>query len=256
MNIAEIYVFFRECISDPLRVSAVAPSGHRLAELITSEITGQTGPVIELGPGTGAFTRALLKRGVDERNITLVELSDDFARMLNARFPRARVLSVDATRLRRSGLCRGGEAGAVISGLPLLSMSPRSIFAILRDAFFHLREDGALYQFTYGPRCPVPAAILHRLGLRATRVGGTLRNIPPATVYRISRCPSPARVKDPSAHVRRGAVDVLQVAPSVARTAESDLQPVAADLEADTCASVTTWHGSRGISIVRRPDAR
>ena len=50
-----------------------------------------------------------------------------------------------------------------------------------------MRPGGAFYQFTYGPRCPVPRPILDRLGLKATRIGGTVRNIPPAGVYRISR---------------------------------------------------------------------
>jgi phosphatidylethanolamine/phosphatidyl-N-methylethanolamine N-methyltransferase len=33
----------------------------------------------------------------------------------------------------------------------------------------------------------VPRPILDRLGLKATRIGGTVRNLPPASVYRISR---------------------------------------------------------------------
>jgi len=59
--------------------------------------------------------------------------------------------------------------------------------AILSGAFGHLRAGGAFYQFTYGPRCPVPRPILERLGLKASVVGKTLLNAPPATVYRIAR---------------------------------------------------------------------
>lgn len=75
----------------------------------------------------------------------------------------------------------------MISGLPVLSMPPRKVIAILRGAFGYLRQGGAFYQFTYTSRCPIPKPILDRLGLRATRVGSTLRNIPPAAVYRIAR---------------------------------------------------------------------
>ncbi|MGO7961755.1 SAM-dependent methyltransferase, partial [Rhizobium leguminosarum] len=53
--------------------------------------------------------------------------------------------------------------------------------------FSNLRPHGAFYQFTYGPQCPVPVEILDSLGLVAKRIGWTLRNIPPAAVYRISR---------------------------------------------------------------------
>jgi phospholipid N-methyltransferase len=66
-------------------------------------------------------------------------------------------------------------------------MPSRKIVAIIAGAFRHLRPGGAFYQITYGPRCPVPQAVLDRLGLRATRIGGTLRNFPPASIYRIVR---------------------------------------------------------------------
>jgi phosphatidylethanolamine/phosphatidyl-N-methylethanolamine N-methyltransferase len=65
-------------------------------------------------------------------------------------------------------------------------MTPRKMMAMLSGVFRCLRPRGALYQFTYGPRCPVPRPILDRLGLKATRIGRTLRNIPPAAVYRIT----------------------------------------------------------------------
>jgi phosphatidylethanolamine/phosphatidyl-N-methylethanolamine N-methyltransferase len=154
---------------------------------MTREIDASTGFVIELGPGTGAFTRALLARGVPEKNLTLVEVGSNFAAMLGLRFPKARILCADAADLTAVDYWRNGKVGAVVSGLPLLSMPTAKIIAIMAGAFSHLRDDGAFYQFTYGPRCPVPAAILDQLGLGATHVGRTLWNFPPAAVYRISR---------------------------------------------------------------------
>ncbi len=168
-------------------MAALVPSGPALARLITREITAAHAPVIELGAGTGAFTRALLARGVPEEALVLIEANASFARLLRGRFPRARVLQLDATRLRHVDLVNGGLAGAVVSGLPLLSMTPRRIAAVLNGAFAHLPARAAFYQFTYGPRCPVPSRILTRLGLTATCVGRTLVNLPPAGVYRIER---------------------------------------------------------------------
>ncbi len=185
MLAADTLPFLRAWIAAPLRVAAVAPSGAALAELITSEISGRTGHVLELGPGTGAFTRALLARGVPEGNLTLVEFGADFARMLCSRFPGARILCIDASRLSRENL--PVVAGAAVSGLPLLSMTQRKVIRILRGVFRNLGPGGALYQFTYGPRCPVPEPILARLGLKAVRIGGTFANLPPAAVYRITR---------------------------------------------------------------------
>lgn len=179
--------FLREWLSAPLRVGALAPSGATLARAITAEIGPETGPVIELGPGTGVFTRALLDRGVPERELALIEAGSEFAVMLETRFPEARVLWMDASRLRAVDLFGGGRAGAVVSGLPLLSMSPRKVIAILDGAFRHLRPGGAFYQFTYGPSCPISRPILDRLGLKASRIGRALANVPPATVYRIQR---------------------------------------------------------------------
>ena len=179
--------FLRSWMANPLKVSAVAPSGQSLARLMTAEISPDTGPVLELGPGTGVFTKALLARGVAEDDLTLVEFGADFAHMLGARFPGTRVVRMDATQLAESALFDGAPVGAVVSGLPLLSMSARSIEQILGGAFGYMREGGAFYQFTYRPMCPVPRPVLDRLGLKATLVGRTVRNIPPAAVYRVTQ---------------------------------------------------------------------
>lgn len=179
--------FLRDWLSDPGRVGALAPSGRSLAKLITSGISHETGPILELGPGTGAFTQALLEQNVAPSNLTLVEYGSDFARLLDARFPDVRVLWMDAARLGQHSLYVGAPVGAVVSGLPLLAMSHRKVTMILAGAFQLLRPGGFFVQFTYGPVCPVPRPVLDRLGLKATLVGRTLRNIPPASVYRISR---------------------------------------------------------------------
>ncbi|HEX4167471.1 MAG TPA: methyltransferase domain-containing protein [Bryobacteraceae bacterium] len=187
MSTSDLLPFLRAWISNPLGMGSIAPSGPALADLMTSEISPETGPVLELGPGTGVFTHALLARGVREQDLTLVECGGDLARILDDRFPEARVLHSDADCLDEVSLFSGAPVGAVISGLPLLSMSPRKKMAILSGAFSYLRPGGALYQFTYGPFCPVPPSILNRLGLRAECMGRTIANLPPAAAYRITR---------------------------------------------------------------------
>ncbi|MEO6099559.1 MAG: methyltransferase domain-containing protein [Tepidiformaceae bacterium] len=187
MAISDVLPFFRAWVADPRRVAAMTPSSPVLARLVVSEVSADSGPVLELGPGTGAITEALLARGVRECDLTLLELSAGFASMLERRYPEARVVCADAARLHRLKLFGNERAGAAVSGLPLLAMSPRQVFAVLAGAFEHLRADGAFYQFTYGPRCPVPAAILDRLGLNYVRIGGVRWNLPPASVYRIER---------------------------------------------------------------------
>ncbi|MBY3183158.1 methyltransferase domain-containing protein [Rhizobium laguerreae] len=170
----------------PLRIASITPSGPRLAGLMTKEISTLTGSVLELGPGTGVFTAALLERGIAERDLTLVEYERDFATLLQGRFPDARVLWVDVRQMWKTALS-GSFFGGVVSGLPLLAMRPEDVRTLLEGCFSNLRPHGAFYQFTYGPKCPVPVEILDSLDLVATRIGWTLRNIPPAAVYRISR---------------------------------------------------------------------
>ncbi|HZD30496.1 MAG TPA: methyltransferase domain-containing protein [Candidatus Angelobacter sp.] len=177
--------FARSWAAHPLRVGAIAPSSRRLARLITAEISPASAPVLELGAGTGVFTRALLARGLSEEQLILVECDPRFAHLLQRDYPDAWVVQIDAARLCHANIVDGEPAGAVVSGLPLLSMSMRSRIAILQFAFRHLRPGGAYYQFTYGLRCPVPRPVLERLGLKATRMGSTWLNAPPATVYRI-----------------------------------------------------------------------
>jgi len=187
MSTPGFLVFVRAWVRAPLKVGAVLPSGKALSTLITREIGPDTGRVIELGPGTGVFTQALLARGVRSCDLTLVEANPDFARLLQLHFPEVSVVCTDARGLARSGLDREPLAGAVVSGLPLMNMSTRSVMAILAGSFTCLRPGGRFYQFTYGPTCPVRRPILDRLDLDAVRLGRAFRNFPPAAVYRLSR---------------------------------------------------------------------
>jgi phospholipid N-methyltransferase len=188
MMMSDRRLFLRSWLQNPMRVGAVAPSGRALAELITGQITAADCPIIELGPGTGAFTRALIARGVPEHRLVLIEADASFARTLQDRFPAARVVTMDAAMLGyASGFLGDEQAGAVVSGLPLASMPAAKTSAIIEGAFRHLRPGGAFYQFTYFPRCPIRPDALRRLGLEARRAGIAVVNVPPAIVYCIRR---------------------------------------------------------------------
>lgn len=189
-TLSDAFFFLRAWAQNPLKVASVTPSSTSLAGLMTCEVDPRRGRVIELGPGTGVFTRALLSRGIEEKDLVLIEQDPAFAAMIASRFPAATTLAADAARLPAHALRpTTGEAriGAVVSGLPLLSMPPRKVMAILSGSFRHLAPGGSFYQFTYGPTCPVRRSILDRLGLKAVLIGRTLRNLPPASVYRIVR---------------------------------------------------------------------
>nr|WP_246426166.1 rRNA adenine N-6-methyltransferase family protein [Sphingomonas kyeonggiensis] len=155
--------------------------------MITREIDQTSGKVLELGPGTGIFTERLVSRGVDQSDLTLVEQNPGFVRLLKQRFPRATILEIDAAALGLIRQPRGDLFGAAVCGLGLRNMPVGHIEGIMRSAFSRMLPDAALYLFTYGRRCSVPAEVLERLGLAAEHFGIALLNLPPASVYRIVR---------------------------------------------------------------------
>ncbi len=180
--------FFSALLAEPRKIGAIVPSGGRLARLITSEIGPSAGKVLELGPGTGVFTAALLKRGLPARDLTLVELETRFIAPLRQRFPDVVILQRDAREL---AACRAelGLQAAIVSGLPFRNMPREIIRAIVGGSFSLLERGGAFYQFTYGHACSVPSDVLDEFGLQAERLGRVRLNIPPASVFRIANRP-------------------------------------------------------------------
>lgn len=179
---------------DPLQVGAIAPSGEALARQMTRHVHAH-GPVIELGPGTGVFTRALLRRGVAPQQLVLVEADPVFADSLRRTNDGLRVVCMDAAWLAYSGALFGRiRARAVVSGLPLVAMPLAQRQAIVEAAFDrHLGPQGRFYQFSYFPRCALPAEWLAARGLHVQWLGFALLNLPPAFVYCIHRGSGPLR---------------------------------------------------------------
>jgi phosphatidylethanolamine/phosphatidyl-N-methylethanolamine N-methyltransferase len=170
-------------------MGAIVPSSERLAKAIAREVDfRRPGVIVELGGGTGSITRALVERAGPGNEIVVIEREASLCHRLAARFPGIRVICGDAEDLQgllaEAGI---GPVGAIVSGLPLLSISRRSRDRIIRQSFAVLGGDGVFVQFTYGLTSPVrrPTAIL--TGIVACRAGWVLRNLPPATLWRYSR---------------------------------------------------------------------
>ena len=128
--------FIRSWIDKPIRTGAVMPSSKALARAMARAVDPQApGPVIELGPGTGPVTAALVERGVDPSRLVLVEFNPDFCRLLRTRYPTATVIQGDAYRLRRLVETTLKEpAAAIVSGLPLLTKPLRTRLRLLAAA--------------------------------------------------------------------------------------------------------------------------
>ena len=118
--------FLRSWIEKPLHVGAVMPSSKVLARAVAQYVDPHaSAPVIELGPGTGAITDALLGRGVAEKRLVLVEFDPGFCALLRERFPRATVVQGDAYALSTTLAGHLTEkAIALVSSLPLFNRPP------------------------------------------------------------------------------------------------------------------------------------
>jgi len=174
--------FLRTWFERPLRTGAVMPSGKPLARRMAKSVDPESsGPVIELGPGTGPVTEALVQRGIDPKRLILVEFDPDFCRLLRTRYPDATVVQGDAYRLRRllEGIVRE-PAAAVVSGLPLMTKPLRTRLRLISDALALLKPDAPFVQFTYAVGSPIPKD-LH--GLTGTPSELIWRNVPPARVW-------------------------------------------------------------------------
>src|SRR5262245_8420425 len=174
--------FIRSWFEKPLTMGAVTPSGRALARVMASYVDPRVpGPVIELGPGTGPVTEALVAQGVDTARLVLVEFDPMCCRLLRARYPKATVVQGDAYGLHR--LLAGkleDPAAAVLSGLPLFTKPLRVRLRLLFEAFSLMSAGAPFVQFTYNAVPPLPKRLDRVQAEASERVW---MNIPPARVW-------------------------------------------------------------------------
>jgi phosphatidylethanolamine/phosphatidyl-N-methylethanolamine N-methyltransferase len=174
--------FLRSWIEKPLHMGAVMPSGRVLARTMAQYVDiKSSGPVVELGPGTGAITNALIEHGVDQKRLVLVEYDPGFCALLRDRYPHAKVVQGDAYRLRDSLWdVLNVPASAVVSGLPLVTKPMLTRLKLIRDAFLALAPGAPFVQFTYSVAPPIPKSLP---GVSTEASERIWMNLPPARVW-------------------------------------------------------------------------
>jgi len=174
--------FLKSWIERPLLTGAVMPSGKFLAKAMAKEVDPrEPGLVVEIGPGTGPVTEALIARGVTPDRLVLVEFNPDFVDLLRKRFPLATVIQGDAYRL--ADILRDklhGPVAAVVSSLPLFTKPPEVRRNFLHQAFSLIGKGAPFIQFTYAV---VPPIAERGPGYVSKASNWILLNIPPARVW-------------------------------------------------------------------------
>ena len=174
-------LFFRRWLSNPLQMGSIIPSSPKLGALIAKQIDKRSSSsILELGAGTGAITKSLIKSGILPGRIAVVEIVPEMAEYLRSKFPETSVLQADAfdlpTRFLKDTL---GEIGTVICGIPLVLLSESKQRQFVQQVEAVAPGRGFLL-YTYCVTSPLP---YHSLGLEARRLAWTPLNFPPASVW-------------------------------------------------------------------------
>ena len=174
--------FIRSWIEKPLSIGAVTPSSRGLARAMAAYVDpNSTGPVIELGPGTGPVTEALVAQGIDPARLILLEFDPTFCRLLRKRYPAATVVQGDAYSLKRVlGSHLAEPAAAVVSGLPLFTKPLKTRLKLVYEAFALMLPGAPFVQFTYATVPPIPKALDRVRSEASERIW---MNIPPARIW-------------------------------------------------------------------------
>jgi phosphatidylethanolamine/phosphatidyl-N-methylethanolamine N-methyltransferase len=178
----EVAIFFTRWLKAPHRIGAVAPSSRFLARAMATQVDlRRAGPVIELGGGTGSVTKALLEAGLPVDRLIVIERDVRLYKMLRRRFPQLRIVLGDARHLVELLRPLGIDAvSAVVSSLPLVSMSKTMRRQIINQSFALLGDAGRFIQYTYSLSSPLAG---REFGLRGRVAARVWLNFPPASVW-------------------------------------------------------------------------
>lgn len=183
-------LFLKEALFSPQTTGAIAPSSPFLARVIVEKAAvHQASRILEIGPGTGAFTEQIIKRKRDDAHFVALERNPHFAADLRGKFPNAQIVQGCATELSNHAAEHAfHEAESIVSGLPWTIFDAklqRTILGGIRDV---LGRGGVFATFAYfGPHW-LPGGQSFRELLRSvfpdTRTSPVvIRNVPPAFVY-------------------------------------------------------------------------
>ncbi len=180
--------FIKGWIDKPKAVGAIIPTSSITARHMASIVDVQSGlPVLEIGPGTGVITKAILKRGVQPSQLYAVEYSHDFVTHLRRNYPGVNVIEGDGFNLDKTlGDKSDTMFDCIVSGVPLLNFSVERRVAYLENLLKRIPHGRPVVQLTYGPKSPIPPGLGD---YTVEHFHFVLRNIPPTQLWLYRRPP-------------------------------------------------------------------
>ncbi|WP_421927954.1 phospholipid N-methyltransferase PmtA [Neoaquamicrobium sediminum] len=178
--------FFKGWIDKPRAVGSIVPTSSVTARKMATVVNPESGlPVLELGPGTGVITKAILEAGVKPENLWSIEYSPDFVEHLRVNYPGVNVIHGDAFDLDKTlGDKRDTVFDSVISGVPLLNFPVAQRIAYVESLLDRIPAGRPIVQLTYGPLSPVPPG---KGNYTVAHFDFIIRNLPPTQLWLYSR---------------------------------------------------------------------
>lgn len=178
--------FFKGWISNTRAVGSIIPTSSVTARRMASVINPASGlPVLELGPGTGAITKAILETGLAPDKVVSIEYSTEFYTHLVERFEGVQFINGDAFDLDTTlAALRDQQFDSVISAVPLLNFPTHRRVALIEDLLSRIPVGRPVVQISYGPVSPVPAMPGR---YQISHLDFVVRNIPPAQLWTYRR---------------------------------------------------------------------
>ena len=180
-------MFFGLWLQRPLRIAAANPSSAHLADAVARKVAFErSGPVLELGAGTGSLTRGLVRAGCAPERIIAVETEPRLAAVLRREFAGMTVIEGDATCIGEALAGRVDRLSTVVSSLPIKWFSLDAQRAIVKPCLALLGPGGQFLQLTNAFSSPLPTDQLGIIGREISRVW---LNLLPAQIWAYSEAP-------------------------------------------------------------------
>ena len=182
--------FFQQFLTNWQTTGAIAPSSPALARrMVESAQVAKARAVLELGPGSGAFTTAIDEVLPQGASYLGLELNQTFVDQLRRQHPRMRFEAAPCQEFDFVGNL-GPECGfdSIVSGLPWTNFPESLQTAILDHVLPRLRPGGVFVTFAYTGFHMLPQGQRFRALLKDRcvdlRTSPTVwGNLPPAFVY-------------------------------------------------------------------------